>query len=77
MGEVQREKESLADSTLSEEPEVGLDLTTLRTRAKTEDQTLNRLCHTGTPRALHFKNSNVNESTGKESILAEWQKINN
>ena len=55
-----REKESQADSLLTTEPNMGLDLMTLRyTWAQTKSQSLKQLSYLGTPR--------------KESLTAELQ----
>ena len=44
------ERQSQADSALSVEPDVGLDLMTLiMTQTKTNSRTLNELCHPSTP----------------------------
>lgn len=49
-GEGQREREFQADSVLNVEPDVGFDLTTLRSGTKTTSRMLNRLCLPGAPR---------------------------
>ena len=50
-----RGRERILDTLLTMEPNVGLDLTSLRSRPELKSsQTLNQLSHPGTPKEMHF-----------------------